>query len=106
HRPRAAQQAPLFFFGHKTQESDRVSQSKLGGNPFEASAVVALPADIERNVVAYLTRRGHSPQGKLHSFITLQSAQVQERGACGARRARIGTVAVSIDPRMDDDDPL
>src|SRR5438552_4922092 len=78
----------------------------LDRQSFQAGPIVTLSANIERHVGACGTRGGKRTDRKFHSFITLQSAQVQERGAWRARRRRVGSIRLGIHAWMNDDDPL
>src|SRR5258705_2600905 len=105
-RPGTAQQTPLFLLRHITQESDRVAHPVFGSQSLEPGPIVALAADVQRNVGACGTRGGNRTDRKFHSFITLQSAQVQECRAWRARRCRIGSIRLGIHAGMNDDYPL
>src|SRR5258706_15235749 len=73
-RPGTAQQTPLFLLRHITQESARVAPPVFGSQPLEPGPIVALAADVQRNVGACGTRGGNRTDRKFHPFITLQSA--------------------------------
>src|SRR5258705_1140921 len=105
-RPGTAQQTPLLLLRHVTQESDRVAHAVFCGQPLEPGPIVALAADVQRNVGACGTRGGNRTDRKFHSFIMLQSAQVQECRAWRARRYTIASIRVRIHARMNDDYPL
>src|SRR6266545_1620775 len=105
-RPGTAQQTPLLLLRYVTQESDRVAHPVFCGQPLEPGPIVALAADVQRNVGACGTRGGNRADRKFHSFITLQSTQVQECRVWRARRCRIGSIRLGIHAGMNDDYPL
>jgi len=63
-----------------------IAEAELRGQRLEARPIVTLAADVDRNIGIRPARVRDGPQRKLHSFITLESANIQERWACGARR--------------------
>src|SRR5207245_2785429 len=76
------------------------------GQALPARTVVAVPRDFQDQVGATRPGRRQGAEGDLHSFITLQAANVQERGLRGAWGRAVGTVPGRVHPRVDDLDAV
>src|SRR6185295_12337457 len=91
-RPRAPQQRSLVVFRDEPAKPHRIAETQRLDHPLESRPIVALAADVERDVGMHLAGRRERAQRVLHSFITLQSAEVQKRRAGGAWRGGVWSV--------------
>jgi hypothetical protein len=64
----------FFLFRDEPEEAHGTAESQRFGDALEPRPIVALSADVERDLGARHPRRRHCAQSVLHPFITLQSA--------------------------------